>query len=230
MFWVAGAGCGAWWLHNLGDFHWFVPGDAHVALWVTGFLVGAARVGPRLALPARPAAAGVAAVLFLLLVVAWREGQAEALTRGGVRELAEGHAPAAAALLERAAALSSGNAEVHRLRARALAGQGAWGEALAAYERALALCPLRSGLHMEIGQYLWAHGARVGRTREDALAHLRRAVELYPTKAVYHRRLAECLREVGQDDAAALHSRRAEELGAVPDPLVAPEVMEESGG
>jgi len=224
LLWLGAAGCGAWWLHNLGDFHWFVPGDAHVALWLAGFLAGLAGRGGRIEVPGRPAAAVAAAGMTALLLFAGCEARAEARAREGVRQLAADHPYAAAAALSSAAAWSPGNAEIHRLRGRALASQGASAEALAAYERALALCPLRSGLHVEIGQLLWSQGERLGRTRQEAIAHLRRAVALYPTKASYHRRLAERLREVGQEEEAALHSRRAEELEAVPDPLAMPEL------
>jgi SAM-dependent methyltransferase/Flp pilus assembly protein TadD len=81
---------------------------------------------------------------------------------------------------------------------------GRYGDAAAAYRRALAVAPRSAELHFNLGTALQAQGDVA-----EAIAAYRRALALDERLAVAHHNLANLLRGRGELDAALAHYRRA---------------------
>ena len=82
-----------------------------------------------------------------------------------------------------------------------------WREAIAAYQRSLALNPDFPDAHVNLGGLLIERGEFAA-----AMPHYHRAVELRPDSAVVHNNYASALASIGRYQDALQHVRRALEI------------------
>jgi O-antigen ligase len=210
---LACTGLGAWWLHNLADFHWFVPGDAFIALWMTGWIMA---VVPwpewaRWRIPARWAWSLATGFTAAGLLISISLGISEAHFRSGVA-LFSSSPYACEQQLDKAIRHGWGNAEAYRLRARLRVGLGRPDLARMDYLQMLSLVPTRAAYHAEMGAFLQQYGSDLGLGLDEAMAHLEEAVRLYPNKSEYNARLGEALLSEGRKESAEQYLERAKML------------------
>ncbi|MGI6301528.1 MAG: O-antigen ligase family protein [Verrucomicrobiota bacterium] len=207
---TACVGLTSWWLHNLADFHWFVPGDAFLALWMTGWLMGYVPWPNRLEwrIPARWAWGGGVVLTVCGLLSAAMLIKAELHFRGAVA-LYPTSSHACEQALDKAIGYGLGNAEAYRLRARVRSLLGRLDSAYADYLRILDLVPTRAAYHAEMGNFLREYGKELGRDSDASVRHLQEAVRLYPNKSEYNARLGEALIEEGFEAPGMEYIERA---------------------
>ncbi len=127
-----------------------------------------------------------------------------ALRDAGFAAMGNGRLDEAVALLSRAAALDTGNAELHKKLGDALRLSWRMQDAARSYRQAIALDPGHVDARNNLGVVLGGLGSKA-----EALECFQAAIALYPAHAEAHINLGNALREAGRFDEAVTSYREA---------------------
>jgi tetratricopeptide (TPR) repeat protein len=196
------AGLTGWAVHGLLDFDLYVPGVAWPAFILLGVVQGL-KEGETVAPRRLPALLGGLTAVTVAGAV-WLTGRSlwAAHEYGVQQRLEQTHPVGALAVAQQVIQRAPHNGRYLAQAGELAARLGRWDEAADFYRRAIAADPYRASYHWGLARVLAAEG----RDEAGALAALRRAVALNPTKKIYVDSLAAAEESVRQGGGRLLES------------------------
>ncbi|MFH1904177.1 MAG: O-antigen ligase family protein [bacterium] len=216
-------GCGAFLIHNLVDFGFYVPGIS-MNVWLFIGMIEAMKTKSKKGTDASRKLSGCRGMkivfsMFLVLVV-WvmsiilvRPSIAEIHKDRAINYLRSKNLGFAEEELETAIRFDKTNSQYYSLLGKTLEQKGRFEEAIALYRKAIAHNKYMPHYHFALGKLLIMRGKENSVMIEEGIKEFEKTVELYPTKPFYLKNLAYVYNLIGRNEEADNLLLKAEQMG-----------------
>ena len=210
-------GCGAFLIHNLVDFDFYVPGIS-MNIWLFIGMIEAQRHKGTKIIKIDSFFAKIISSVFLLLVVCVIS---VILVRPSIAEIHKGRAidylrsknlGLAEEELEKAIRFDKANSQYYSLLGKILEQSDRFDGAIANYRKAITHNKYMPHYHFALGKLLIMRGKGNSAMMEEGIKEFEKAVELYPTKSFYLKNLAYVYRLMGRNEEASNLLSKAEQM------------------